>query len=65
MEGSKYDAVYGKGWVYRFYEENGEEVQLTLEGGSLQYRNCTLTVIGAVESSLLSLELSGQYTDTE
>lgn len=62
-EGSRYYSTYGDGWVYLFYDEEGEEVTLLLEGGELRYTNCVLTVVGNTGSSLLSLEMSGKYTE--
>lgn len=54
--------TYGEGWIYRFYSGE-EEIAFTLEGGTLQYRNYTLTVSGDVEPTLLELQVSGRFTN--
>lgn len=65
MEGTRYHTTYGDGWVYRFVDEEGNELSLPLKGGELRYTNCVLTVMGDTSSCLLSLELSGRYIDNE
>ena len=64
-EGSRYASAYGEGWVYRFYDEEEKELHLPLEGGALTYKNCVLSVSGTGNTSLLSLEISGKYTDIQ
>lgn len=63
VAGSRYASAYGEGWIYRFYDEEDNELLLPLEGGALVYKNCTLSVSGTGNASLLSLELSAKYTD--
>ena len=65
VEGTRYHTVYGDGWVYRFTDEEGNEPVFMLEGGALRYTNCVLTVVGDIGSSMLSLEISGRYADSE
>lgn len=54
--------VYGEGWVYRFLTPEGEELQLPLEGGKLNYVNLYITADPATlaDPSLLRLTVSGR-----
>lgn len=42
--------TYGPGWMYRFYNETGEELSWPLVGGIFQAREFTLTVTGQSET---------------
>lgn len=42
--------TYGPGWMYRFYNEAGEELSWPLVGGVFQAREFTLTVTGQSET---------------
>ena len=55
--------TYGEGWVYLFYSGE-EELTFTLKGGSLQYRNYTITVLGDVAPTLLELQVSGRFINS-
>lgn len=62
LEGSFLYGSYGDGWIYRFYDDEGEPLVFRLEGGYLNYQNFIIQVAGNVSPSLLSLEISGQYS---
>ena len=57
VEGSIQQAVFGDGWVYRFFE-NGEELRFSLKGNAFQYENFTVTVTGSVPATLLDLQIT-------
>lgn len=63
--GSVLHSIYGDGWVYRFYDEENVEQTFLLEGNALDYQNFVLTVTGEVSPSLLSLEISAQYVNSD
>jgi len=48
----------GDGWIYRFYDENGVELNGSLSGGGLTYQNYRLEVTGDTEACLLELQVS-------
>lgn len=52
----QYDA-FGDGWIYRFYTDQNE-LRFDLTGGSFDYRNFTVTVIGKVSPTLLELQVT-------
>ena len=55
-EGTTQYAMYGPGWVFRFYDASGAELTWLLPGDSLQTRGMRLTVNGtAAEPALLQL----------
>lgn len=54
--------TYGEGWIYRFYADDREQ-NFFLAGGALNYQNFTITVSGAVDPTLLDLQVTGRYTD--
>lgn len=54
--GSAWHDDYGPGWTYRFYNDAGEELSWTLQGGVPTFREMTLTVSGAgKEPAMLTL----------
>lgn len=56
IDGSVWDNTYGSGWIYRFYNDAGEELSWSLSGGVFIYRQMRLTVKGTSESTaMLSL----------
>ena len=60
--GSALQASYGDGWEYRFYEDDGTELDFTLPGGQLAYENHAIAVFGEVASTLLDVQVVGQNT---
>lgn len=48
-EGTLFYEQYGAGWLYRFYNEAGEELSWHLPGGMLVHRKMALTVNGSSE----------------
>ena len=55
-EGTTQEAMYGPGWVFRFYDNAGAELTWLLPGSSLQERALRLTVEDtATEPTLLQL----------
>ena len=50
IEGMVDYETYGPGWMYRFYNEAGEELSWPFVGGILQTREFTLTVTGQSEA---------------
>lgn len=58
-------ATFGDGWVFSFFDEEGEELSWLLEGGALNTVTMTLILEGAAENeaSLLQLQISGVYAD--
>ena len=55
---------FGDGWIFRFEDEFGREVQINLPGGDLNTLELTLTLSGAPEEMvhLLQLQVTGDYT---
>ena len=55
--------TYGDGWIYRFFTADGQEVQLPLTGGKLNYVNLSVTAENSAltDPSLLRLEVTGAY----
>lgn len=54
--------AYGDGWVYRFYDEKGEEIVFELPGGALEYQNFKIQVSGEVSQTLLTMQVIGDYS---
>ncbi len=65
QEGSPMYTTFGDGWVFAFYDEEGEELSWLLEGGELDTVTMTLILEGAAqnEASLLQLQISGVYSE--
>ena len=63
-EGSPMYATFGDGWVFSFFDEEGEELTWLLEGGRFDYITLTVALEGAVseEAGLLQLQISGVFT---
>lgn len=58
--------TFGPGWVFLFRDEDGRELNWTLEGGTLSYFAAQLTLQNAEveETSILQLQVSGEmFTD--
>jgi hypothetical protein len=64
-EGSPMYATFGDGWVFAFFDENGEELTWLLEGGSFAHLTLTMTLEGAApgEAGLLQLQISSVSTE--
>ena len=54
-EGTSFYSEFGGGWLYRFYDENGTEMQWTLEGGQLSEFVGELHISGTVDPRLYSM----------
>lgn len=64
QEGSPMYATFGDGWVFAFFDEEGEELTWLLEGGKFDSVTLTVTLEGAAleETGLLQLQISGVFT---
>jgi hypothetical protein len=63
IDGSTLYSVYGEGWVYRFYNADGEEVSWYLHGGELSSQSLTMVVMGSVsEATELYLTASSSHS---
>ncbi len=53
-------ASFGDGWVFRFLDEEGEELSWTLPGGQLSWLDMTITLDNGslVDTSLLQLQVT-------
>lgn len=63
-QGTQLHLTFGDGWIYRFCDENGEEVFQTLEGGALNWMDMKLLMEGYLTdySGLLQLQITSDYT---
>lgn len=52
---------HGDGWVIRFLDKKGKEIELPLLGGELATMKCTLTISGmnVVDTSSITVEVNG------
>lgn len=52
---------HGDGWVIRFLDKKGKEIELPLLGGKLATMKCTLTISGmnVVDTSSITVEVNG------
>lgn len=64
-EGSPMYATFGDGWVFAFFNEEGEELSWLLEGGAFDSITMTLTLEGAAqeEAGMLQLQISGVFPE--
>ena len=63
QEGSLIYKSCGDGWVYRFCDAAGNEIQFELSGGALRYQNYLLAVAGDVDPVLTKLQVTGSYAE--
>lgn len=49
VAGSTLESQYGPGWLYRFYNEAGEELSWYFAGGQSVAREMTMTIVGKSE----------------
>lgn len=49
VKGTKLYSMYGPGWIYRFYNEAGEELSWMFPGGKHYVRTFTITIEGSSE----------------
>ena len=66
-QGTQLYHIFGEGWIFRFCDEEGEEIFQTLEGGSLNWTELKLIMElpqGDPNSytGLLQLQITGDYT---
>lgn len=59
--------TFGEGWIFRFCDDQGQEVFRTLEGGSLNWLDMKLVMElpqadAAQYTGLLQLQITGDYT---
>lgn len=64
-EGSPMYTTFGDGWVFAFFDEEGEELGWLLEGGVFDSVTMTLSLEGAAlsEAGLLQLQITGGFTE--
>lgn len=57
--------TYGAGWVYRFYDAEGEELSWELDGGKLSFVSLTVTVEAEqiLTDTLLRILVTGQLSE--
>lgn len=61
VQGTALYAAFGDGWVFRFLDVDGNELNWNLEGGALSYTEMTLCLEGEAESAgLLQLQIVSQ-----
>lgn len=62
-EGTQLHLTFGDGWIYRFYDEKGEEVYQTLPGGVLSGMDMKLVLEENQKtySGLLQLQVTADY----
>lgn len=56
-KGSRLYSNFGEGWVFRFLDEDGNELSWELEGGQLSYQEMELILTGASPSAATLLQL--------
>lgn len=65
QNGSPMYTTFGDGWVFAFFDEEGEELSWLLEGGTLNTVTMKLLLEGTAQNdaSLLQLQISGVYSE--
>lgn len=66
-QGTQLHHTFGEGWIFRFCDEEGQEIFQTLEGGALNWMDLKLVMempegSAASYTGLLQLQITGDYT---
>ena len=65
LKGSSYEAKFGEGWLFRFLDEDKQEVTWTLKGGELSALYVKITLVNAkfVSDCQLQISVTGETAE--